>query len=55
MDNIKKLRQLPCDLETTTILKTKIIKEKILVEKFPSIEEWRDFRILKLKYGILIS
>lgn len=35
MDNMEKLRQLFHDLESTTIPKIKIGKEKILMEEFP--------------------
>lgn len=54
MDSLRKLRKLSFDLEPITISKTKIIKEKILVEEFLSMKEWEGLKILEPKCGISI-
>lgn len=51
MDNVRKLKKLPQDLEPTSNQKFQIIKENIYVEEFPSSKKWEGLRISKLKRG----
>lgn len=53
IDNVEKSRKMLHNLKSTTTPKIKIIKEKIPIEEFSSIEEWKAHRILEPKCGIL--